>query len=84
MAENSSYPCPNCQIGLCQPTRTSYLRLVNGGLVCAQGQRGWVCDVCRYQEFDGDVVRNMDILLGLREPSVQRATPRVRGKSTEY
>lgn len=59
------YPCPVCQIGQCRPSKTTYLRLMDGErLLSAPAMLTYICDVCNYREFDPTAVARLEALLG--------------------
>jgi hypothetical protein len=82
MSDLSVYYCPNCQIGLCQPGKTTYLRLHEGLLVSVPDMPMWTCDICQYQEFDPDMITRLETLLGSQESAseAQRNTLKVPPK----
>lgn len=79
MSDLSVYSCPNCQIGLCQPGKITYVRLYEGLLVSVPDMLVWTCDICQYQEFDPDIIAHLEALLGSQESAAetQRSTPKM-------
>ncbi|MBL8119407.1 MAG: hypothetical protein JNJ78_17870 [Anaerolineae bacterium] len=71
MSHSSAYPCPNCQIGLCQPGITTYVCLFNGMLVSVPDMPVWCCDICQHQEFDHETINNLEALLGIRDTTLE-------------
>ncbi len=74
MPDTSAFPCPNCQIGICQPKRTTYLTIYNNMLVSVPNTAVWQCDICQYQEFEHQTIAHLESLLGISDnvPELQR------------
>lgn len=79
MPETSAFPCPNCQIGICQPKRTTYLTTYKNMLVSVPNVAVWQCDICQYQEFEHVTISQLDDLLGVKDSpfELQRNTPKI-------
>lgn len=79
MADITAFPCPNCQIGICQPTRTTYLTIYNNLLVSVPNTPVWQCDICHYQEFEHETIARLETLLGVSDtaPELQRNTHKI-------
>ena len=79
MPDTSAFPCPNCQIGICKPTRTTYLKIYNGMLVSVPNTPVWRCDICQYQEFEHQTVARLETMLGISDstPEMLRNTPKI-------
>jgi len=60
--------CHTCQIGLLQPTRATYTRLINGTLIQAPNTPAWRCDVCGELVFAPEVEQRVELLLGEAGP----------------
>jgi YgiT-type zinc finger domain-containing protein len=56
--------CPECQVGALQPGAVSYFAVVEGMLVTVPNFPAWICDVCRYCEYDEDALEDLRIILG--------------------
>lgn len=79
MQDTSDFPCPNCQIGICHPKRTTYLTIYNNMLVSVPNIAVWQCDICQYQEFEHQTIARLEALLGIPDstPELQRNTPKI-------
>ncbi len=79
MSNTSAFPCPNCQIGICHPKRTTYLTVYDRMLVSVPNTPVWQCDICQYQEFEHQTVERLEKLLGISDatPESQRSTPKL-------
>lgn len=71
MSKRNAYPCPNCQIGSCQPGLSTYTLVHEGMLVSLPDMPTWTCDICQYQEYDPERLRVLDILLGLDDSALE-------------
>jgi len=79
MPDTSAFPCPNCQIGICHPKRTTYLTIYNDMLVSVPNTAVWQCDICQYQEFEHQTIARLEALLGISDstPEPQRNAPKI-------
>lgn len=79
MSDLSEFSCPNCQIGICQPKKTTYLTIYDGMLVSVPNTPVWQCDICQYQEFEHQAINRLETLLGLQDspPELPRNTPKI-------
>lgn len=79
MTKLSDFPCPNCQIGICRATHTTYVTIFEGMFISAPNTPVWQCDICQYQEFERQAINRLETLLGLRDSPVElpRSTPKV-------
>ncbi|MBI1278172.1 MAG: hypothetical protein GC179_08595 [Anaerolineaceae bacterium] len=84
MTDTSAFPCPNCQIGLCQPKRTTYLTIYNNMLVSVPNTAVWQCDICQYQEFEHQTILRLETLLGIQDSPLEslRNTPKITSLET--
>ncbi len=64
MSQRASYTCPRCQIGQCHPGELTYVRMYQGMLLSVAETPAWTCDICGLQEFDQEVLMNIDRLIG--------------------
>ncbi len=74
MSASESFPCPYCEIGQCQLSERTYLGIYNGLFVSAPDTPFWECDICQHQEFDGEAIKKLEILLDADDTSRQRGT----------
>lgn len=79
MPEPSAFSCPNCQIGICHPKRTTYLTIYDNTLVSVPNTAVWQCDICQYQEFEHQTIARLEALLGISDaaPELQRNTLKI-------
>jgi hypothetical protein len=56
--------CPRCQIGQCHPIELTYVRMYHGALFSAPAVPAWLCDICGLQEFDQEVILQLERLMG--------------------
>lgn len=73
----STLPCPRCQIGMLQPGHATYVRTVQGMLISVPDMLVWTCDLCRYQEFDEEMLSRVEAALHEAAPSA-RTTARAQ------
>lgn len=69
--EDQAFECPRCQIGLCQPSKSTYTRMYKGQLISVPDMTIYTCDVCGYYELDGDKVYDLETMMG----STRRVIP---------
>jgi YgiT-type zinc finger domain-containing protein len=62
MSDQSSFMCPRCQIGRCQPGQITYVRMYNGMLLTVPNMQVYTCDVCGYEEFEPEAIERLDSL----------------------
>lgn len=62
MSDQSSFMCPRCQIGRCQPGQITYTRMYNGMLLTVPNMRVYTCDVCGYAEFEPEEIQRLEFL----------------------
>ena len=48
----TTYPCPECQVGALRPAHVSYFSHAYGRPVAVPDFPAWVCDVCGRREYD--------------------------------
>ena len=84
MNDETTYPCPSCQIGFCHPGKGTYLRMVGDSLVSVPDMALWKCDICEYEEFDRESVMHLEALLGQYEtfPDSQRINAKLQSLDT--
>ncbi|MCA0453586.1 MAG: YgiT-type zinc finger protein [Chloroflexi bacterium] len=78
MIDSSEFPCPNCQIGICQPKKTTYLTIYDGMLVSVPNTPVWQCDICQYQEFEHQAISRLETLLGLQDSQPEQTRSAVK------
>ncbi len=83
MSEESVYPCPQCQIGVLQPQRMAYVRVINGLFVSVPDMPTYTCDVCGYQEFGTEALLVLESLVGRPDADSRTHHPRPRVTPTE-
>lgn len=52
MTQSASFPCPQCDIGYCSPSRATWVTLFEGRLLSMPDTPVYICDICGYREFD--------------------------------
>lgn len=82
MSDKSAYPCPCCHIGFCQPGTKTYLRVQDGLLLAIPDMTLWTCDICQYQEFDPERVKQFDALLGESRAESGRGSTKLSAAET--
>jgi hypothetical protein len=80
MPDTSAFSCPNCQIGICHPKRTTYLTVYNNMLVSVPNTAVWQCDICQYQEFEHHAITRLETLMEylILRPSCSAAPLKLR------
>jgi YgiT-type zinc finger domain-containing protein len=78
MSELSSYPCPYCEIGQCQPSRATYTTIYKGALLTVPDMPVAMCDICGYQEFDRTAIMRLESLLGQGDTPAENSRPGAR------
>jgi len=75
MIEQNRFPCPDCYAGSLNPAR-AFLFSVRGGYpLCIPNFPAWVCDVCRYREYDLKSLTELETLLFMKTtPASQMRT----------
>lgn len=65
MAENDHllYSCPNCQVGVLQPRLVTYFAVQRGQVINVPGFPAWVCDICKYREYDPNALAELQTIL---------------------
>ena len=67
MNAESSHPrevCPECQVGTLQSRPVACYATVRGLVVTIPSFPAWVCDVCRYCEYDEVALEELRSILG--------------------
>lgn len=64
MSNSAALSCPQCQIGLLQPTQTTYSGLHNGMVISVPNMPSWTCDICQHHEFDDSALNQIEALVG--------------------
>ncbi|NWF69337.1 MAG: YgiT-type zinc finger protein [Chloroflexi bacterium] len=64
MSQRMSYTCPRCQIGQCRPVTLTYTRLYQGTLLSVPDMPAWTCDICGLQEYDQQMLGQLERLIG--------------------
>jgi hypothetical protein len=77
-----SFPCPNCEIGQCHPSKHTFLGVYNGMFVSAPQIPFWTCDICQYQEFDREAIEKLETLIGFVDAPQQRPPEKVSTNDT--
>ncbi|MCS6872284.1 MAG: hypothetical protein RML95_11955 [Anaerolineae bacterium] len=70
-----SLACPYCRIGRLDLRRANVIHFYNGLLVCAPNTPAWECDICRYREFDANVLRRISLLVQRDLPLLDQHRP---------
>lgn len=60
--------CPQCHVGLLHPRKVMFFGTHRGEPVSVPNVPAWVCDVCRYREFDGVALSDLQLAFGRDEP----------------
>lgn len=78
MESHTSFPCPRCQIGHCQPIQTTYVQMYGDQLISIPDVAAWRCDICGLQEFNPEALLHISKLLNLGNsaPEAPRTTSR--------
>jgi YgiT-type zinc finger domain-containing protein len=64
MTNSAALTCPQCQIGLLQPTETTYSGVHHGMLISVPNMPSWTCDICEHHEFDEAALIQIEALVG--------------------
>ena len=59
--------CSLCRIGTLRPKQVSYFKIRGGQIVSVPDFPAWVCDVCRYREYDPTALAELNFLLARKE-----------------
>lgn len=50
--KSSRYSCPRCAVGRCRPQTATFAEVYHGHLLCIPNRPAFICDVCRFVEFE--------------------------------
>lgn len=73
--KETSYPCPECQMGNLHPRRASYFTTEVGSVICVPDFPAWVCDVCGRREYDPSALAELRAMLDTDRNSRRRRRP---------
>jgi YgiT-type zinc finger domain-containing protein len=57
------YSCPNCQVGILKPRLVIYFSVQKGQVINVPGFPAWVCDICKYREYDPNALAELQTIL---------------------
>jgi YgiT-type zinc finger domain-containing protein len=69
--------CPQCQVGLLHPRKVIYFGTHQGEPVSVPNVPAWVCDMCRYREYDDVALSDLNLAFG-REQAIRSKPPRAK------
>lgn len=78
MSDQTTYLCPQCQIGHLQPGKQTFAHVYNGMFVSIPDMPCYTCDVCGHQEYEPAAVAHIEALIGEARPG--RAVTRTAAK----
>ena len=55
-AKARGYACPRCTVGRCSPQTTTFVDVYHGQLLSMPNTRAFICDVCRFVEFEQELL----------------------------
>jgi C4-type Zn-finger protein len=64
MHHPAALTCPQCQIGVLQPTATTYSGIHHGMLISVPNMPSYMCDICEYHEFEVSALIQIEALVG--------------------
>lgn len=50
--KSSCYACPRCGVGRCRAQTATFAEVYRGQLLCIPNRLAFICDVCRFVEFE--------------------------------
>ena len=57
------YSCPNCDFGILKPKHVTYFAFQKGQVFNVPGFPAWVCDICKYREYDPHALAELQAIL---------------------
>lgn len=64
MIQSAAFTCPQCQIGVMQPTETTYSGIHHGMLISVPNMPSYTCDICEHREFEILALVQIEALVG--------------------
>ena len=55
-AKARAYACPRCTVGRCTPQTTTFVDIYQGHLLSLPNARAYICDVCRFVEYEQELL----------------------------
>ena len=61
--QGEAIKCPHCQVGIMKQKQLTYFTWLNNELITVPEFPSWVCDFCRYREYDKKALNRLDNLM---------------------
>ncbi len=72
MIKKNRFPCPDCYAGSLNLARAFLFSVREGYPLCIPNFPAWVCDVCRYREYDLKSLAELEMLLFMKTTSASQ------------
>ena len=57
--KSGGYACPRCVVGRCRPQTTTFAEVYHGHLLSIPNMLAFICDVCRFVEFEPEGLESL-------------------------